>query len=176
MNDALGHAAGDVLLRHVARILEHQVRATDLVGAGSTRADGDVSRIGGDEFTVLLSKVRRAEDAGDVARRILDAMKSPVLAEGYQVAATASIGIAIFPLDGERAEPLVHCADMAMYAAKSTGRGRYRFYRPSMGALHHRRLEVEGLVRTALENGELEVHYQPRVDVAKRHRSRARRR
>jgi diguanylate cyclase (GGDEF)-like protein len=166
VNDALGHAAGDVLLRHVARILENQVRATDLVAAGPAREDGDVSRIGGDEFTVLLSKIRRAEDAGDVARRILDAMKSPVLAEGYQVAATASIGIAVFPQDGDRAEGLVHCADMAMYAAKSTGRGRYRFYRPSMGALHHRRLEVEGQLRTALETGELEVHYQPRVDVA----------
>jgi diguanylate cyclase (GGDEF)-like protein len=166
VNDALGHAAGDVLLRHVARILENQVRATDLVGAGAARDGGDVSRIGGDEFTVLLSKVRRAEDAGDVARRIIDAMKAPVLAEGYQVAATASIGIAVFPHDGDRAEALVHCADMAMYAAKTSGRGRYRFYRPSMGALHHRRLEVEGLLRSALEKGELEVHYQPRVDVA----------
>jgi diguanylate cyclase (GGDEF)-like protein len=165
VNDALGHAAGDVLLRHVARILENQVRATDLVGAGVARADGDVSRIGGDEFTVLLSKVRRAEDAGDVARRILDAMKAPVLAEGYQVAATASIGIAVFPHDGDLPEALVHCADMAMYAAKSTGRGRYRFYRPAMGALHHRRLEVEGQLRSALEKGELEVHYQPRIDV-----------
>ena len=166
VNDALGHAAGDVLLQHVARILENQVRATDLVGAGTARADGDVSRIGGDEFTVLLSKVRRAEDAGDVARRILDAMKGPVMAEGYQVVSTASIGIAVFPHDGNRAEALVHCADMAMYAAKSTGRGRYRFYRPSMGAVHHRRIEVEGQLRGALEGGELEVHYQPRIDLA----------
>jgi diguanylate cyclase (GGDEF)-like protein len=167
VNDALGHATGDVLLKHVARILETQVRATDLVVNGSAREEGaDVSRIGGDEFTVLLSKVRRAEDAVDVAHRIIEAMKSPISAHGYQVAATASIGIAIFPDDGADAESLLRSADMAMYAAKAYGRGRALPYQPSMGEVHDRRLAVEEALRSALEQGELEVHYQPRVDLA----------
>ena len=165
VNDALGHAAGDVLLQHVARILEDQVRATDLVHAGGSVMLSDASRLGGDEFTVLLSKVSQPEHAGDVARRILLAMRDPIFADGYQLAATASIGIAIFPQDGHDPETLLRCADLAMYAAKAEGRGRYRFYRPSMGALHHRRLEVEQHLRGALERNELAVHYQPRVDL-----------
>ena len=132
VNHALGHAAGDVLLQHVARILETQVRATDLVANGGAREGADISRIGGDEFAVLLSKVRRAEDASDVAHRILEAMESPVPAHGHRVAATASIGIAIFPDDGEDAESLLRCADMAMYAAQARGRGRALPYRSSM--------------------------------------------
>lgn len=164
VNDALGHGAGDALLQHVARILESQVRASDVVANEGVHGSG-VSRIGGDEFTVLLSKVSRAEDAGDVARRILQAMKTPVLAHGYQVAATASIGIAIFPDDGGDAEALLRSADMAMYAAKSLGRGRCLRYRRSMGELHDRRLEVERHLRYAIERDELEVRYQPRVDL-----------
>ena len=165
VNDALGHAAGDVLLQHLARILEAQVRATDRVADGGAR-EGEVARIGGDEFTVLLSSVQRAEDARDVAHRILEAMKSPVPSHGYQVAATASIGIAIFPDDGEDAESLLRCADMAMYAAKALGRGRALAYRPSMGEVHDRRLAVEQQLRYALERDELEVRYQPRIDLA----------
>jgi diguanylate cyclase (GGDEF)-like protein len=165
VNDALGHAVGDVLLQHVARILEDQVRATDLVQTGASAMLGDASRLGGDEFTVLLSKVNQPEHAGEVARRILAAMRDPIMANGYQLASTASIGIAIFPQDGRDPETLLRCADMAMYAAKAEGRGRFRFYEPSMGAVHHRRLEVEQHLRTALHSGELEVHYQPRIDL-----------
>ncbi len=166
INDALGHATGDVLLQNVARILEDQVRATDLVSKGGASEEADVSRMGGDEFTVLLSQVRDPGDAVDVAHRIIEAMKVPVPAHGYQVAATASIGIAIFPEDGEDAESLLRNGDMAMYAAKALGRGRALRYLPSMGELRVRRLEIEEQLRNALERNELEVHYQPRVDLA----------
>jgi diguanylate cyclase (GGDEF)-like protein len=166
VNDALGHGAGDALLRRVARTLETQVRPTDVVGGSTQRAAGDVSRLGGDEFTVLLSQVTRAEDAGDVAHRVVEALKVPASVDGYQLSTTASIGIAVFPSDGEDAETLMRCADMAMYAAKEEGRGCYRFYRASMGQAHLRRLEIERGLRQALERDELEVRYQPRVDLA----------
>jgi diguanylate cyclase (GGDEF)-like protein len=166
VNDALGHGAGDALLRRVARALEAQVRPTDVLGSSSPRAAGGVSRLGGDEFTVLLSQVTRAEDAGDVAHRVVEALKVPASVGGYQLSTTASIGIAVFPGDGEDAETLMRCADMAMYAAKEEGRGCYRFYRASMGQAHLRRLEIERGLRQALERDELEVRYQPRVDLA----------
>jgi predicted signal transduction protein with EAL and GGDEF domain len=142
------------------------VRATDLVQSGTSALLSDASRLGGDEFTVLLSKVNQPEHAGEVARRILTAMRDPILANGYQLAATASIGIAVFPHDGRDPETLLRCADLAMYAAKAEGRGRFRFYQPSMGAIHHRRLEVEQQLRSALRRGEMRVHYQPRIDLA----------
>lgn len=164
VNDALGHAVGDALLQKVARIIETQVRATDVIGTGEIH-EGDVSRLGGDEFTVLLSKVARPEDAGDVAQRILGAMRLPFSVDGYKLATTASIGIAIFPEDGDDAEKLLRCADMAMYSAKASGRGNYRFYQPAMGELHSRRLEVEQRLRYALDRNELEVRYQPRIDL-----------
>jgi diguanylate cyclase (GGDEF)-like protein len=166
VNDALGHGAGDALLQRVARTLETQVRPTDVVGSSTERAAGGVSRLGGDEFTVLLSQVTRVEDAGDVALRVVEALKVPASVNGYQLSTTASIGIAVFPIDGKDAGTLMRCADMAMYAAKEDGRGRYRFYRASMGQAHLRRLEIERYLRQALERDELEVRYQPRVDLA----------
>ncbi|MGH0030559.1 MAG: EAL domain-containing protein, partial [Myxococcota bacterium] len=166
VNDALDHPAGDVVLQRVARILESQVRATDQVTGGRPGAGTGVSRIGGDEFTVLLSKVRSPGDAVDVAERIIEAMKTPIRAEGYMVAATASIGIAMFPEHGRDTPSLLRTADMAMYAAKDLGRGRALLYQPSMGETHDRRLSIEQQLRVALERDEFEVCYQPRVDLA----------
>jgi diguanylate cyclase (GGDEF)-like protein len=165
VNDALGHSVGDVLLQRVAQVLENQVRPSDVVAAHALRVEGDVSRLGGDEFTILLSKVARAEDAGDVAQRILDALANPISAMGYSLSSTASIGISVFPDDGEDGEALLKCADMGMYAAKALGRGRYSFYRSAMGQAHHRRLEIEQNLRLAIERGELHVAYQPRIDL-----------
>ncbi len=165
VNDTLGHAVGDALLQKVARLLKGEVRPTDVVSAGGTQGAGAVSRLGGDEFTVLLSKVRRAQDAGDVARRILDAVKAPVSVSGYEFSITASIGIAVFPQDGRDAETLLKRADMAMYGAKAKGPGRYEFYQPSMGQAFVRRVELEKHLRHALERDEFEMRYQPRIDI-----------
>jgi diguanylate cyclase (GGDEF)-like protein len=165
VNDTLGHAAGDALLQQVARLLKSEVRPTDVVGTAARQRAGTVSRLGGDEFTVLLSKMRQAQDAGDVARRILEAFKAPFSVCGHELSATASVGIAVFPQDGEDADALLKRADMAMYEAKAEGAGRYRFYQPSMGQAILRRIELEKHLHHALERDELEVRYQPRVDI-----------
>jgi diguanylate cyclase (GGDEF)-like protein len=166
VNDALGHSVGDVLLQRVAEVLERQVRPSDMVATHAVPVEGDVSRLGGDEFTILLSKLASAEDAGEVAQRILDALSMPVSAMGYSLSSTASIGISIFPEDGEDGETLLKCADMAMYDSKALGRGRFSFYQSAMGQAHHRRLEIEQGLRLAVERGELHVAYQPRIDLA----------
>jgi len=165
VNDTLGHAVGDALLQQVARLLKGEVRPTDVVGTAARQRADTVSRLGGDEFTVLLSKMRRAPDAGDVACRILEALRAPCSVCGHEVSTTASVGIALFPQDGEDADTLLKCADMAMYEAKAQGPGRYQFYQPSMGEAILRRIELEKHLRHALERGELEVRYQPRVDI-----------
>jgi len=165
INDTLGHAVGDVFLQRVAHLLKGELRPTDVVGAAGTQRASTVSRLGGDEFTVLLSKVRQAQDAGDVARRILELVKAPVSVSGYELSTTASVGIAVFPQDGEDAGTLLKRADMAMYEAKARGPGRYQFYQPSMGQAFLRRIELEKHLRQALDRGELEVRYQPRVDI-----------
>jgi len=165
INDTLGHAVGDALLQQVARLLKGAVRPTDVVGTATKQRPGTVSRLGGDEFTVLLSKMRRERDAGDVARRILEALKAPYSVCGHEVSTSASVGIAVFPQDGPDADTLLKCADMAMYEAKAQGRGRYQFYQPAMGQAILRRIEIERHLRHALERGELEVRYQPRVDI-----------
>jgi diguanylate cyclase (GGDEF)-like protein len=165
VNDTLGHAVGDALLQEVARLLKGEVRPTDVVSTGGNQRAGAVSRLGGDEFTVLLSKVRQARDAGDVARRILDAVNTPVSVAGYEISTTASIGIAVFPQDGDDAETLLKRADMAMYGAKAKGPGRYEFYQPSMGQAFVRRIDLEKHLRHALERDEFEMRYQPRIDI-----------
>ena len=165
VNDTLGHAVGDALLREVARLLKAEIRPTDVVSGAGTQRPGAVSRLGGDEFTVLLSKVRRAQDAVDVARRILEAVKAPVSVAGYELSTTASIGIAVFPQDGQDADALLKCADMAMYEAKAKGPGRCESYQASMGQAFVRRIELEKHLRHALERDKFEVRYQPRIDI-----------
>ena len=165
VNDTFGHAAGDALLQQVARRLKSEVRPSDVVGTAARQRAGTVSRLGGDEFTVLLSKVRQAQDAGDVAHRILEAFKEPFSLCGHELSATASVGIAVFPQDGEDADALLKRADMAMYEAKAQGPGHFRFYQPSMGQAILRRTELEKHLHYALERNELEVRYQPRVDL-----------
>jgi diguanylate cyclase (GGDEF)-like protein len=164
INDTLGHAIGDALLRHLANVLKTRIRPTDVLGRSSGWDDSAISRLGGDEFTVCLSRVREPEDAGEVARRILDALKEPASIGGNSFSMTASIGIATFPHDGGDPETLVKRADMAMHEAKADPLGSYRFYQPALGKVRIRHLELEEQLRHALERDELELHYQPRVD------------
>ena len=167
INDTLGHSAGDELLRSVAERLSDQVRSGgDLVGRVAVpEAEPAVSRLGGDEFTILLSSISQPEDAAEVARRILDSLPSPVSIDGHKVSTTGSIGIAIYPLDGEDVETLVKHADTAMYHAKNRGLNSFAFFDSTMNAAVLRKLMLESRLRDAVDRNELRLEYQPRVDM-----------
>ncbi len=167
INDTLGHSAGDQLLRHVANLLRAHTRGADLVGRPEhRRSAADVSRLGGDEFLILLTDVAEAEDAGQVAQRILEALPETVEIDHHAVSALGSIGIAVFPEDGQDAETLVRHADTAMYHAKDCGRNNYKFFCHSMNEVAQRKMLIESRLRLALENDAVQVHYQPKVRLA----------
>jgi diguanylate cyclase (GGDEF)-like protein/PAS domain S-box-containing protein len=164
INDTLGHSVGDALLQGVADRLVASVRETDLV----TRRElsGAISRLGGDEFTILLSEIRDVQDLAKVARRVLEALGRPFHLGGHDVVIGGSIGITAWPDDGDDAETLLRNADTAMYHAKEQGRNNYQFYAQSMNAVALRRLILEGKLRRAIEQDEFELHYQPKADLA----------
>jgi diguanylate cyclase (GGDEF)-like protein len=153
VNDSLGHEAGDALLRECALRLRDIVRKSD-----------SVYRVGGDEFTAVLENVRGPEEAAAVAQRILRGLAEPMTVAGQEVHAAASIGIALYPRDESDADRLLRNADAAMYHAKSLGRGRFSFYAPDMNARIEQRLALEAGLRSALREGQYELHYQPRID------------
>jgi len=164
VNDSLGHTAGDRLLAAVARRFGEAVRREDLIGRPGDQADAfSVSRLGGDEFTVVLS-VEEREHAAAVARRLQLMLREPFRVDYHEVFIAASIGIAIFPEDGEDAETLTRNADTAMYHAKERGRGIYLFYSDSMNVSSLRKLELEALLRRSLEEGGLRVNFQAQHD------------
>ena len=166
VNDTLGHAAGDELLRSVAQLLLTNVRGADVVCRVEREHDPEVSRLGGDEFPIWLSRIEGAADAGDVARRILEALPTPVRIEGHDICRSASIGIAVYPLDGDDGAALLKNADTAMYHAKDLGRNNYQFYNDSMNRASMRKLTLEAKLRLAIAHGGLELAYQPRVDMS----------
>ncbi len=173
INDTLGHAAGDELLTEVARRLRSCVRHSDQVmessvEAGSSRAYRTleaVGRLGGDEFVALLPEVATEHDAERVATRILEAMRLPIHVAGQECFVTASVGVALFPRDGQTVLDLMRNSDMAMYAAKAGGRNATAVYVPSLSSSGRERLELETALHKALERQELVLHYQPKVDV-----------
>ncbi|HUE45030.1 MAG TPA: EAL domain-containing protein [Aestuariivirgaceae bacterium] len=154
VNDSLGHSTGDKLLKSIAGRLLNCVRGADTV-----------SRQGGDEFVVLLSDVKRAEDAAISANRIIEAVAQVHSIDEHDLHVTASVGISIFPDDGGDAETLIKNADTAMYQAKEMGRQTYRFFKPVMNARAVERQSIEADLRRALERNELELHYQPKIDL-----------
>ena len=153
INDSVGHAAGDILLKEVADRLVKQLRVVDTT-----------CRIGGDEFVVVLPEIRRSSDAANVAQKIIETVSQPVAAEGHQLQITPSIGISVFPDDGRDAETLIRNADAAMYHAKETGRANYQFFTAQMNQTASRRLALENDLRQAVLRGEMRVWYQPVVD------------
>jgi len=155
VNDTLGHAAGDELLQQVANRLLQCVRVRDVVG-----------RLGGDEYALLLPALEQPEHAGSVAAKILGAFGRPFDIGGRELFVTPSVGITLFPADGADAGELLRNADAAMYRAKEEGRNTYRYYTAQMNRFAAEKLELEGLLRRALERGQFLLHYQPKLELA----------
>jgi diguanylate cyclase (GGDEF)-like protein len=154
VNDSLGHAVGDALLQSVARRLVSCVRSSDTV-----------SRQGGDEFVVLLSRIQHADDAAIVADKIIAAMIAPHQVGHHQLHLTATIGIGVYPEDGDDAERLIRCADIAMYHAKESGPNTYRFFEAEMNARAVERQWIEAALHQALLRHEFVLYYQPRINL-----------
>ena len=155
INDSLGHAEGDELLKSVATRLQACVRRSDTL-----------ARLGGDEFTILLPDLNDAEDAALIAQKVIDELRRPLIVGGEEIRPTASIGIALYPDDGIEAESLVKHADIAMYHVKAGGKDGYAFFSPDMNAVFHHKLTLETELRRALDLNELELRYQPQVSVS----------
>ena len=166
INDTLGHDLGDELLQEVSRRLTGSARAGDSVARlGTEQSDAEVSRLGGDEFTVVLSDLIDPQESVRVARRLLESLRRPIRLGTQEVFVTASVGIAIYPFDGADTEALLKSADVAMYHAKEQGRNTYQMYSASMNAEAMARLQLEQQLRKAVEAREFTIWYQPIVDL-----------
>jgi len=154
VNDTLGHLAGDKLLKCVGERLRAVMRETD-----------SVARIGGDEFAIVQVALRGPADASVMAERVIETISTPFDIDGHQAMVGASVGIAIGPIDGDTSEQLMRNADLALYRAKSDGRGTYRFFEAAMDAQMRTRRAMEADLQKGLANGEFVLHYQPLVDL-----------
>ncbi len=155
INDTLGHETGDLLLKAVTERLTECLRQSDTV-----------SRMGGDEFLFILPEIGGIDQARIVAKKVLDLLLTPIMVGSHELFISASIGISLYPFDGEDIETLVKNADTAMYVAKNNGRNSYQFYDPDMNAKAKKSLQMENSLRRALERGEFLLYYQPRFDLA----------
>jgi diguanylate cyclase (GGDEF)-like protein/PAS domain S-box-containing protein len=155
VNDTLGHAAGDNLLQQASRRIVDSLRANDTVG-----------RLGGDEFGVFLPNLSTQQDAAMLAEKITHALSAPFVLGATEIFVTPSIGITLYPLDGNNADGLISSADTAMYRAKELGRNGHQFFTPHMSALLSAHVRLENALRKALERQELSLQYQPQVDIA----------
>lgn len=154
VNDGLGHEAGDQLLQSVAMRLQECVRRIDTV-----------SRLGGDEFTLILEAINEMTDVVTVTGKVLRSLSAPFNIEGHEIYIGGSIGIALYPDDADDGNVLLKNADVAMYHAKSQGRNNYQFYTSAMNASSLERLNTESMLKHALERDEFVLHYQPRLDI-----------
>jgi len=157
INDGLGHVAGDELLKSIAARL-----------AGSLRGSDTVARVGGDEFVLVLGDHYRISTVISLLERVLNEIRRPVTLAGREFQVGASLGVAMFPDDGEDAQTLLKHADIAMYAAKKRGRNNFQFFTHDLNRIADERLNLEAAMRTALERDEFAVHYQPKVDAQRR--------
>ena len=152
VNDTHGHAVGDILLKQVGTRLGSCVRSGDTV-----------ARLAGDEFAIVLSGLAKADDAGLVAQKVVQTLVAPFELEGHQTYISASVGVSVYPVDGDQVDTLLRNADTAMYRAKQQGRNGYQFYLPEMNERLMERLQLEAKLRGALERGEFRLHYQPKI-------------
>ena len=153
INDSLGHEVGDLVLQEVTqRIIK------------STRLDDKLARLGGDEFTVIIEGLDKGEDASYLAQKIVTILAQPISINGTKLYVTSSIGISLYPDDGDSASELLKYADSAMYKAKDEGRNNYQFYKREMTELALERIIMEASLRDAIKNEEFVVYYQPQVN------------
>ena len=150
VNDSLGHHIGDLLLREIASLIQATVRDSDVV-----------SRLGGDEFVVVLSEIMSTADAAMVAQKLLESIAHDIVLEGHKLNVSPSIGISFFPADGDSPDELIRHADAAMYSAKGSGRGTYKFFVPAMFHSSKSALDLERQLRDAVARREFVLHYQP---------------
>ena len=166
INDTLGHQAGDMLLKAFSNRLAKHLRETDIVSHTSPEeASRVVARLAGDEFIILLPGTSRPGEAQQIASRILKSLLEPFVISLQELYISASIGIAMYPEDGETASELLRNADIAMYHAKKIGRNNFQYYSRKMNEESAQKLKIEGKLRHALENNALELHYQPQVNL-----------
>jgi diguanylate cyclase (GGDEF)-like protein len=158
INDGLGHSVGNQLLQSVAKRLSAVVREIDTV-----------ARFGGDEFTVLVGDVQSTDDVAELARGILDLFARPFNVGGRELHTSTSVGVALFPDDGEDLDTLLKNADIAMYRAKARGRDAFEFYTPGLAIRAQTKLSLESGLRHALQNGGLKLHFQPQLDMKSGH-------
>lgn len=154
INDTLGHAPGDALLKEVARRLKANLRPGDVV-----------ARLGGDEFVVAAPCVHGVDSAEKLVDKLCRALSEPMVLAGHEVFVRASVGISMYPDDAQTKDALLQAADIAMYRAKEGGRNGYRFFNPEMGQQLKGRMTIENSLHRALEREEFELHYQPRVNL-----------
>ncbi|HWR61858.1 MAG TPA: EAL domain-containing protein [Clostridia bacterium] len=155
INDSLGHARGDELIKQVAQRLSHTLRISDTI-----------ARIGGDEFLVMVQNTPNEKTSDIIAGKILEAFRNPFNLDGYEVYITASIGIAMYPVDGEDGDTLIKNADIAMYRAKEKGKNKYEICTPKMKTSLIEIMKLTNYLYRAVEKNELELYYQPQVDIA----------
>jgi diguanylate cyclase (GGDEF)-like protein/PAS domain S-box-containing protein len=169
INDTLGHGAGNELLRAVAQRLAQVARADDTSAHGDREASltpqplETVARLDGDEFSLLITELAHYHDAAKAARRLLEELREPFRVNGAEMFITASIGLALYPLDGEDGDALMRNAGAAMHFAREQGRDNYQFYSRAMNATALEKLSMESQLRKALDRGEFLLHYQPKI-------------
>lgn len=155
VNDTMGHPAGDQLLKKAADRLSSVVRETDTL-----------VRLGGDEFAVIAANLNDAQGAGILAQKLVDKLSAPFKIDGQELFVSTSIGIALAPIDGSDCDELLKNADLALYKAKTDGRGRFHFFDAKMNSIAQEQRRLEAKIRRALANGEFELYYQPKLDIS----------
>lgn len=169
INDSLGHHVGDLLLKKVAERLKKCIRGSDVATRNLVgESDPTVSRLGGDEFTLILTNIKTPESAAVAARRLIKELAVTYDLEGHEVSVTTSIGISVFPDDGQTVEVLLKNADSAMYTAKKKGRNQFQFYIESLNRVAIERFSLETDLTRALERQEFMLYFQPQINLAER--------
>lgn len=167
VNDSLGHAAGDELLIQVAKRLKDNIRQSEELSTDSMLPSRNtlVSRRGGDEFNAVITDIKQVHEAAVVAERIIESLNAPIMLMGTETCVSASVGVAIYPGDGDDADTLLRNADLAMYEAKAQGKNNYHVFTEAINQLVHERLGMEHAIHEGLRKGEFELYYQPKVNL-----------
>ena len=167
INDTMGHDVGDQLLQVIAERLMEAVRRTDAIAMNTIAAmSTSVARLGGDEFTIMLEDISGTQAVSRICERLIEQVSRPLELRGQEVYTSVSIGIAIYPHDGDSVDVLLKNADVAMYHAKAHGRNNYQFFTESMNQASEERFQLENSMRKALQNNEMKLYYQPQVSVS----------